>query len=87
MYGFIIFKNIRGTTKLNLQLNKDLESLADLTDEQATIIDYMIYINNYNFTLSSEVDLNAITLNEKSINIEYCKKVVDNEKRLKQMQS
>lgn len=85
MYGFILFKNIRGTTKLNLQLNKDLESLADLTDEQATIINYMTNINNYNFTLSREVDLNAITLNEKSINIEYCKGVVDNERRSNHM--
>lgn len=85
MYSFILFKNIRGTTKLNLQLDKDLESLADLTDEQATIINYMTNINNYNFTLSREVDLNAITLNEKSINIEYCKEVIDNERKNNQM--
>lgn len=83
MYGFILFKNIRGTTKLNLQLNKDLESLADLTNDQVAIIDYMTNINNYNFILTNEVDLNAITLNEKAINIEYCKGVVENEKRLR----
>ena len=78
MYGFILFKNVRGTTKLNLQLSKGLDSLADLTDEQAIIINYMTNKNNYNFTLSSELDLNAITIDEKSINLEYCKEVIEN---------
>lgn len=78
MYNFILFKNMRGTTKLNLQLDKGLESLADLTDEQATIINYMTNKNNYNFTLSKELDLNAITINEKSINLSYCKEVIEN---------
>lgn len=78
MYGFILFKNVRGTTKLNLQLSKGLDSLADLTDEQATIINYMTNKNNYNFTLSSELDLNAITIDEKSINLAYCKEVIEN---------
>lgn len=77
MYNFILFKNVRGTTKLNLQLSKGLESLADLTDEQATIINYMTNKNNYNFTLSNESDLNAITIDEKSINLEYCKEVIN----------
>ena len=75
MYGFILFKNVRGTTKLNLQLSKGLDSLADLTDEQATIINYMTNKNNYNFTISSELDLNAITIDEKSINLDYCKEL------------
>ena len=75
MYNFILFKNVRGTTKLNLQLSKGLESLSDLTDEQATIINYMTNKNNYNFILSYELDLNAITIDEKSINLEYCKEV------------
>ena len=75
MYNFILFKNVRGTTKLNLQLSNGLDSLADLTDEQATIINYMTNKNNYNFTLSSELDLNAITIDEKSINLEYCNEV------------
>ena len=78
MYNFILFKNVRGTTKLNLQLSKGLDSLADLTDEQATIINYMTNKNNYNFTLSNELDLNAITVDEKSINLEYCKEVINN---------
>ena len=81
MYNFILFKNIRGTTKLNLQLNKSLDSLVDLTDEQAIIINYMSIKNNYNFILSSELDLNAITIDEKSINLEYCKEVIKNERK------
>lgn len=71
MYGYILFKNIRGTTKLNLQLSKPLDSLADLSDSQATIIQYITNKNNYNFTLSSELDTVAITLDEKSINLDY----------------
>lgn len=78
MYNFILFKNVRGTTKLNLQLSKGLDSLADLTDDQATIINYMTNKNNYNFVLSTELDLNAITVDEKSINLEYCKEVINN---------
>lgn len=81
MYSFILFKNFRGTTKLNLQLSKGLDSLADLTDEQATIINYMTNKNNYNFTLSNELDLNAITIDEKSINLEYCKEIINNERK------
>lgn len=81
MYGYILFKNTRGTTKLNLQLSKDLDSLAHLTDEQAEIINYMTNKNNYNFVLSREIDLNAITLDEKSINIEYCKELMNNERK------
>ena len=71
MYSYILFKNIRGTTKLNLQLSKSLDSLADLSDSQATIIQYITNKNNYNFTLSNELDTVAITLDEKSINIDY----------------
>ena len=83
MYDFILFKNARGTTKLNLQLNKSLDSLAELTNEQAIIINYMAIKNNYNFVLSNELDLNAITIDEKSINIEYCKEVIENERKSK----
>lgn len=71
MYGYILFKNVRGTTKLNLQLTKPLESFADITDSQATIIQYFTTKNNYNFTLSSELDTVAMTLDEKSINLDY----------------
>lgn len=71
MYKYILFKNIRGTTKLNLQLSKPLDSLADLSDSQATIIQYITNKNKYSFTLSNELDTVAITLDEKSINIDY----------------
>ena len=71
MYFYILFKNVRGTTKLNLQLSKPLNSLADLTDSQATIIRYITYKNNYNFTISNELDTVAITLDENSINLDY----------------
>lgn len=81
MYDYILFKNSRGTTKLNLQLSKGLNSLAYLTDEQAEIINYMTNKNNYNFVLSREIDLNAIILDEKSINIEYIKEVMNNERK------
>lgn len=78
MYKYILFKNIRGTTKLNLQLSKPLDSLADLSDSQATIIQYITNKNNYNFTLSSELDTVAITLDEKSINLDYIFSQVNN---------
>lgn len=81
MYNFILFKNARGTTKLNLQLSNGLRGLADLTDEQATIISYIVNKNNYNFTLSWELDSNAITIDEKSINLEYCNDVINNERK------
>ena len=81
MYNFILFKNVRGTTKLNLQLSNGLDSLADLTDGQATIINYMTNKNNYNFILSSELDLNAITIDEKSINLEYCNEFINKLKK------
>lgn len=71
MFHYILFKNFRGTTKLNLQLSKPLSSLADISDSQATIIQYFTNKNNYNFTLSEELDTIAMTLDEKSINIDY----------------
>lgn len=71
MYNYILFKNVRGTTKLNLQLSKPLNSLADISDSQATIIQYFTDKNNYTFTLSDELDTIAMTLDEKSINIDY----------------
>ena len=71
MYGYILFKNIRGATKLNLQLSKPLNSLADLSDSQANIIQYITNKNHYNFTLSNELDTVAITLDENAINIDY----------------
>ena len=78
MYGYILFKNVRGTTKLNLQLSKPLDSLADLSDSQALIIQYITVKNSYNFTLSNELDTVAITLDEKSIDIDYIFNQVNN---------
>lgn len=71
MYGYILFKNIRGTTKLNLQLSKPLDSLADLTDSQATIIQYITTKNNYNWTISNEPCECALTLDVKAFNLDY----------------
>lgn len=81
MYKFILFKNVRGTNKLNLQLSNGLDSLADLTDDQAVIINYMTNTNNYNFVLSRELDLNVVTIDEKSMNIKYCSEVINNERK------
>ena len=77
MYDYILFKNIRGTTKLNLKLSKSLNGLADLSDSQATIIQYITDKNHYNFTLSNELDTVAITLDENAINIDYIFKQVN----------
>ena len=81
MYKYILFKNVRGSTKLNLQLSKGIDSLADLTDEQAFCINYVTNLNNYNFCLSSKSDSNSVMLDEKSISIEYCKEFINNEKK------
>lgn len=77
MLKYILFKNVRGTTKLNLQLSTPLNSLADLTDRQANIINYIMKFNNYNFTLASDADTNAITLEEKVFNDDYIFSVVN----------
>ena len=76
MYKYILFKNARGTTKLNLQLSKPLNSLADLSSRQARIIKYVTKVNNYNFSLASELNSNAITLDEMSINVDYISSVL-----------
>ena len=71
MYKYILFKNKRGTTKLNLQLSEGLNSLAEITNNLAMIIQYMSNKNDFNFTLSEELDTIAMTLDEKSINLSY----------------
>ena len=71
MYKYIAFKNVRGTTKLNVLLEKPLDTLADLTDKQANIIHYVTTLNNYNFTLASDADTSAITLDDKSFNGDF----------------
>lgn len=77
MYYYILFKNTRGTTKLNLQLKKPLDSLADLSDELAIIIQYITTKNNYSFTLSDKSDTAAITLEEKALNLDYIYTEID----------
>ena len=77
MYYYILFKNTRGTTKLNLQLKKPLDSLADLLGNQAAIIQYITTKNNYSFTLSDKSDTVAITLDEKALNIDYIYTEID----------
>ena len=71
MYSYILFKNIRGTTKLNLKLSKPLDSLVDLSDSQANIIYYMTQTNDFNFTLSKEPDRTSLTLNEMCFNFAF----------------
>lgn len=72
MYNFITFQNKRGTTKLNIELIDGLKGLSDLKEKQDAIINYICDKNDYNFKLSSEKDLNAIILDEKSINANFC---------------
>lgn len=71
MYKYILFKNKRGTTKLNLQLSEGLNSLAEITNNLAMIIQYMANKNDFNFTLSEELDTIAMTLDENVINLNY----------------
>ena len=71
MYKYILFKNKRGTTKLNLQLSEGLNSLAEITNNLAMIIQYIAKKNDFNFTVSEKPDTIAMTLDEKVINLSY----------------
>lgn len=71
MYKYILFKNKRGTTKLNLELSDGLNSLAEISINLAMIIQYIANKNDFNFTVSEEPDTIAMILDEKSININY----------------
>ena len=71
MYKYILFKNKRGTTKLNLELSAGLNSLAEISINLAMIIQYIANNNDFNFTVSEEPDTIAMILDEKSINISY----------------
>ena len=71
MYKYILFKNKRGTTKLNLELSSGLNSLAEISINLAMIIQYIANKNDFNFTVSEEPDTIAMILDEKSININY----------------
>lgn len=71
MYKYVLFKNKRGTTKLNLQLLEGLNSLAEVTINLAMIIEYISKKNDFNFILSEKPDTIAMTLDEKTINLSY----------------
>lgn len=71
MYKYILFKNKRGTTKLNLQLSEGLNSLAEISINLAMIIQYISNKNDFNFILSEELDTIAMTLDENVINLSY----------------
>lgn len=68
---YILFKNVRGATKLNLHLSKEINSFAEISDELATLIQYITTHNNYNWILSSEPYESALTLDEKVLNLDY----------------
>ena len=71
MFKYILFKNKRGTTKLNLELSNGLNSLAEISINLAMIIQYIAKKNDFNFTLSEEPDTIAMILDEKVINLSY----------------
>lgn len=71
MYKYILFKNKRGTTKLNLELSEGLNSLAEISINLAMIIQYIAKKNDFNFTVSEEPDTIALILDEKVINLSY----------------
>ena len=69
--NFIQFKNERGTTKLNLHLNKSVNNYAEISDELSKIIQYICIKNNYNWIVSKEPYMLALTLDEKVFNLDY----------------
>ena len=71
MYKYVLFKNKRGTTKLNLELSGGLNSLAEVTINLAMIIEYISKKNDFNFILSEKPDTIAMTLDENVINLSY----------------
>ena len=71
MYCVLLFKNARGTTKLNVVLEKNIDGLADISNNIANIINYLTRENDYNFTLSNTIDTSSATLNETSFNSEF----------------
>ena len=71
MYNVILFKNARGTTKLNIVLEKNIDSLADISINVVYVINYLAREGGYNFTLSNTIDTSSLTLNEACFNNEY----------------
>lgn len=75
---YILFKNVRGATKLNLHLSRTINSFAEISDELATLIQYITTKNNYNWVLSSEPYESALTLEERAFNLDYIYNQVNN---------
>ena len=75
---YILFKNVRGATKLNLHLSRTINSFAEISDEIATLIQYITTKNNYNWILSSEPYESALTLEERAFNLDYIYNQVNN---------
>ena len=75
---YILFKNVRGATKLNLHLSKTINSFAEISDELATLIQYITTKNNYNWILSNEPYESALTLEERAFNLDYIYNQVNN---------
>ena len=69
--NFIQFKNERGTTKLNLHLNKSVNNFADISGETSIIIQYICTKNNYSWLVSKEPYVLALTLDENVFNLDY----------------
>lgn len=77
IFNYIIFRNIKGTPKMNVRLVEPVSSLAELNEKQAIIIQYCMTTNDwFNFTLSNESEKNCITLTEQTFNIDYMKDFV-----------
>lgn len=75
---YILFKNVRGATKLNLHLSNEINSFSEISDELATLIQYITTKNNYNWILSSEPYESALTLDVKAFNLDYIYNQVNN---------
>ena len=75
---YILFKNVRGAIKLNLHLGNSITGFSEISDELATIIQYITTKNNYNWTLSNEPYESALTLDEKALNLDYIYNQVNN---------
>ena len=78
MCEYILFKNVRGATKLNLHLIQGINGFNEISDELATIIQYITTTNNYNFVVASEPYESALTLEEKALNLDYIYNQVNN---------
>ena len=75
---YILFKNVRGATKLNLHLGNSITGINEISDALTTIIQYITTTNTYNWTLSSEHYASALTLAVRAFNLDYIYNQVNN---------